>query len=141
FRFAFFVQLAIALLAAGLLDAMWSLAQRLTKNRSQRFARPIVWTTSVIVITAGVVAALEVPPARQRLYEAPSLGQAWIQWIKDNSDPTRPMLCLPFPKGVDVEHYERTALFMYEQIGHRRAMVSGYSGFFPAHFLNLKEQM
>src|SRR5690606_23031777 len=104
FRFAFFVQLAIALLAAGLLDAMWSLAQRLTKNRSQRFARPIVWTTSVIVITAGVVAALEVPPARQRLYEAPSLGQAWIQWIKDNSDPTRPILCLPFPKGVDVEH-------------------------------------
>lgn len=96
---------------------------------------------SVIVVAVGSYAAAEVWPTRQKLWTPPSLDQEWIGWLRRNGDPSRPILCLPFPKGATVGEYERTAAFMYEQIGHRRPMVGGYSGFFPAEFLSLKDQM
>ncbi|MGC1273635.1 MAG: hypothetical protein WBC44_08020 [Planctomycetaceae bacterium] len=141
FRFAFFVHLAIALLAANSLDAVWVGARRLATRWRPVVARSVVAMASVFVLAVGGYAAAEIVPTKQNLFALPSLDQAWIRWLKENSDPARPILCLPFPMGENVGDYERTALFMYEQIGHRRAMVGGYSGFFPPSFLDLKSMM
>lgn len=141
FRFAFFVQLAIALLATNALDAAWVGSRQLATRWKPAVARFLVATASVFVLAAGGYAAVEIAPTKQNLFAMPSLDQAWIHWLKDHSDPARPILCLPFPMGGNVNDYERTALFMYEQVGHRRAMVGGYSGFFPPSFLDLKSMM
>jgi hypothetical protein len=165
FRFAFFVQLAIALLAANVIDALWrstwwgarrigsdsvrdepidaagGASVSLGSRRAPPLRIAIVTVGGALSIAIGSYAAIEVWPARQTLFAMPSLDQAWIRWLVSNSDPDSPVLCLPFPAGSTVEDYERTAIFMLEQMGHRRPMVGGYSGFFPPGFLRLKDMM
>jgi len=141
FRFAFFFQAAVALLAANLLDGLWTGIRRLTAGRGLWPRRAGTWAVSTVVVVIACLAIAEAWPGKQRLFEPPSLDQAWIKWLRGNTDPRRPIVDLPFPTGHRVENYERTALFMYEQIGHRRPMVQGYSGFFPNDFLTLKDRM
>jgi len=156
FRFAFFVQLAIALLGASAIDGMWTATLAIFRRMSsagatvsggvlQRRRRLLAKTTVVVgdllVLAMGGYATAEVWPARQKLFAMPELDRPWIQWLKRNSDPASPVVCLPYPAGSTVGDYERTAIFMLEQIGHRRPMVGGYSGFFPQEFLTFKEEM
>lgn len=140
FRFAFFVQLGVALLAVNTLDLLW----RGISSLVGRWPQASSWNlrlASLITALVGIYAACEVVPAPAKLWTPPSLEQEWINWLQANGHPQLPILCLPFPKGASVGDYERTASFMYEQTGHRRPMVGGYSGFFPAQFLALKESM
>jgi hypothetical protein len=141
FRFAFFVQIALALLAASLLDGLWLAARRLAREWRPWPRRLTVGLTSSAVLLVGLLAAVEVWPARQKLYALPSLEQGWIVWLREHTDPAAPILTLPYPVGATVNDYERTSLFMYEQIGHGRPMVMGYSGFFPDDFIALKDKL
>lgn len=149
FRFAFFVQIATVLLAANLLDGLWRGGRWLARDWRPAPQRAFVTTASAAAVLLGVFAVTEVWPQRhgfftfhrQRLYALPSLDQAWIRWLRENTDPRQPIVDLPFPTGARVDDYERTARFMYEQIGHRRPMVQGYSGFFPDDFLELKDRI
>jgi hypothetical protein len=138
FRYAFFVQIAIALLATNALDALWMGIRKVAQNWRQRTRAAAVTAGSLFVLAVAGLSTAEVVPKPQRLYELPALDQAWITWLRENTDPATPIVCLPFPMGASVEDYEATALFMIEQIGHRRPMVDGYSGFFPEAFVELK---
>jgi hypothetical protein len=141
FRFCFFVQIAVALLAAGLLDGLWVGVRRLAGNWRTWPRRSAVGFVSTVLLLVGLLAAIEVWPAPQRLYDLPRLDQNWIAWLRGHTDPAAPIVTFPFPEGTGVGDYERTALFMYEQVGYRRPMAEGYSGFFPDDFLNLREKL
>jgi hypothetical protein len=144
FRFAFFVQLALALLAANVFDVFCKATNHVVERL--RGHRPLLSTTALaagglLTVLTGAYATAEVWPAGQKLFAMPPLDSAWIQWLRQHSDPAAPVLCLPFPAGSAVGDYERTAIFMLEQIGHRRPMVGGYSGFFPADFLRFRDEV
>ncbi len=141
FRFALMVQIAAALLAANFLAGIWSGARWLATNWRPTPRRIGIGLASTATIAVGIFATAEVWPGRQRLYEPPPLDRPWIVWIRNNADAVRPVLDLPFPAGSTVEDYEGTALLMYAQMGHRRRMLQGYSGFFPDEFLALKEKV
>lgn len=141
FRFAIFAQIAVAFLATSLFDGLWGGVRRLAETWRQWPRRIAVGFVSMIAVLVGLAGTAEVWPGEQRMFAPPSLDQAWIRWLRENTEPGRPIIDLPFPAGHRVEDYERTALFMYEQIGHQRPMVQGYSGFFPDAFLALKDRM
>ncbi len=156
FRYAFYVQLAIALLGANAIDGLWrssfavvrrmrSAGEGASGEAPQRRKRILRKLTAVagglLTLGTGTYAATEVWPARQKLFAMPELDRPWIQWLRRNSDPASPVVCLPYPGGTTVGDYERTSIFMLEQIGHRRPMVAGYSGFFPQEFLRFKDEM
>lgn len=147
FRFAFFVQIALALLAALFLDGCWRLGHLRRKETSStstpRSPVSLVARTAsiLLIITTGTLAVAGTWPGRQTLASVPQLNTDWIRWLRDHGDHHRPIICLPFPGGSTVEDYEKAAQFMYQQIRHHRPLVGGYTGFFPADFLNLRGRM
>lgn len=128
FRFAVFVQLAVALLAAGALDAVWV---------SRRW--PALGRGS-LVLCLVILATFEIRSARQALLPIPSLEVRlpWIEWVESRTPPDAVLAFLPFPKGRSSRDYLETVLWMFWQMRHGRPMVNGYSGFFPRPFRELK---
>jgi hypothetical protein len=128
FRFVLFVQLMIALLAAGGLGAIWANAQV-----------PLTWRR-LLILCLGTMAALELRPTKQILLPVPNLQAPlpWITWVESETRPDDVFAFLPFPKGRDVRDYLESSQWMFWQMGHRRPMVNGYSGFFPKPFRELK---
>lgn len=131
FRFALFYQFSVALLAAGAISAAW-----------RRLGRRSVWTGALIAALSGV-AALESLAPELALARMPTENAqpAWLRWVKAQSQPDDVLAFLPFPEGRGSADYLETTQWMFWQTRHGRAMVNGYSGFFPKPFLELKEAM
>jgi hypothetical protein len=133
-RFAVFVQIVVALLAAMGLEAGVTVARRYARNAViRRLAR-------AGIIAVGVIAAMEIFPAAQPLFKAPDYASnhAWIEWLEARTPADSIVVCIPFPLWPDVKSYEQETVWMYWQTFHRRRMLNGYSGFFPETFQNLK---
>ncbi|NLF67432.1 MAG: hypothetical protein GX575_00105 [Candidatus Anammoximicrobium sp.] len=130
YRFAVFVQLAVALLAALGLQAVLTCVRR-------RAGSGVRWATAAGV---GLLAAAEVLPPPQSLFPVPPVEaqQRWIGWLQSHTPVDSLIACFPFPQGTGVRDYEDTAMWMYWGTYHRRRLVNGYSGFFPASFLETK---
>jgi hypothetical protein len=136
FRFAVFVQIAVALLAAlGLAGLQW-LAWRWCRSGAKALG-------IAAIAVLGTVAAVELWPPQQRVFQVPSIDSQrdWIEWLRDRTAEDDPLACVPFPAGTSVEAYESTTQWMYWGTFHYRRMVNGYSGFFPESFLELKQAM
>ena len=156
FRFAFFAQLSVALLAgiglemlaAGVARGFAGLRGRfLAAEPPAAWRRWVAWAmrTAGLLLTAaaGLVAAFEVAPARQRLFPLPSLerNEAWTSWLRDETPSGSVVACVPFPYGNDAQAYFHQTIWMYWGMLHERTMVNGYSGFFPETFFDLKDAM
>jgi hypothetical protein len=146
FRFAVFVQLMIALLAAlGIRLAADLLAGYKLGSQTASVTRPRwrIAITFVLVATVAGCAVIEVWPARQKLIEVPSLetNEAWTRWIRENTQPEDVVAFVPFPREGDAMAYEETTKWMSLQPFYGLAMVNGYSGFFPERFHELKSAM
>ncbi len=128
FRFAVFVELMVALLAAGGLAFIHARARL-----------PLVWR-SLAVLLLGALAAMEIRPTQQHLLPIPNLEAQlpWLAWVESETSPGDALAFLPFPQGRGVEDYMETTQWMFWQMRHRRPMVNGYSGFFPRRFRELK---
>ena len=101
------------------------------------------WCLSGLFVLSSLILVCEVWPPRQSLYTCPTAATApaWILWLRENSEPGDALICLPFPTGYSVHDYEETAVWMYWGTLHRCPLVNGYSGFFPKHFVDLKENL
>ncbi len=133
YRFAVFVQLALVLLAALGLQAI------LTSIRPKRRS-VLCWTATIGV---GLLVMVEVLPAPQKLFAVPRLEEQhqWIDWLTSQTPADSVIACIPFPRGTTVAAYEETAVWMYWGTYHHRRLINGYSGFFPASFLQTKAAM
>jgi hypothetical protein len=123
-------------------DAGW-VHPALREPRPSILPKVAHWTIYAAMLAVGVFLSLEVWPQRQSLFVCPSTlsTPAWIQWLRENSNPQDAVVCLPFPTGQDVGHYQETTIWMYWGTMHHRPLVNGYSGFFPQHFVDLKDQL
>lgn len=91
---------------------------------------------------AGAV-LLETWPARPELYSLPEYQQQrpWVEWLMTETAVDEPVATLPFPTGRGVSAYQDSAVAILWGTYHRRPLVNGYSGFFPASFLQLKQDV
>jgi hypothetical protein len=84
-----------------------------------------------LIVCLGVVAAAENLSVPQPLRHVPSAARtAWTSWLRDHPDRTV-LVHVPFPAGLTSSDYEVEAWRLFAQIDHHRAIVNGYSGFFP----------
>lgn len=104
----------------------------------RRFGRGLpAWP---VLLVAAAVALFEILPPCLPLFALPQGGSepAWGNWLKEHSEPHRPIVCLPFAFKPDVRSYEQETLWMYYQTMHRRPLLNGYSAYFPEEFKLLK---
>jgi hypothetical protein len=158
FRFAFFAQLSVALLAGIGLEMLAAGLARgfaLLRGYAETGEAPGGWrgwihpargmsaVRVILMAAAGGAAAFEVVPARQRLFPIPSVARndAWTSWLRDETPEESVIACVPFPSGIDAQAYFHQTIWMYWGMFHGRTMVNGYSGFFPETFFELKDAM
>jgi hypothetical protein len=131
FRFAFFVQMAVVLLAAQGLYVLLLAERRLTTKRIWRIV------AGAALGLTGLLAVFETrpEPTNLRAVPDPSLNADWIDFLRNEAPRRRAVACLPFARGDRVEDYEVTTWWMYYGTFHHVPLVDGYSGFFPPdHF-------
>lgn len=121
-RFALIVNLALGMLAAyGLAD----LLQRRTRRTRALIGGAVV--AVLLLEYASSPALANVPRA--------SLADRWLA-----TQPRRVMVELPLPRPGAMWPNDES-LFMYQGMAHWLPMVNGYSGFFPASYLELVDVM
>jgi hypothetical protein len=121
-RFALFVNLALGVLAAyGLAD--------LLRNRSRRARTALAGAAAVLMLVEYASSpALAVVPR-------PSLADRWLA-----SQPPGVLAEFPLPRPGAMWPNDES-LFMYHGMAHWLPTVNGYSGFFPASYLQLIRAM
>lgn len=134
-RFAFFFQIAVAMLAViGLYECALIARRQLGHSWRQR--------TPIIALVLGIVLAAEAWPTRPGMYELPANAarQNWIAWLGDSARADACLVFFPLPRGYAEEDLLPTAVWMYYQTLHHRPMVNGYCTFVPEHFLRLSKK-
>ncbi|WP_155310699.1 hypothetical protein [Desulfosarcina ovata] len=137
FRFGVLVHLMAVLLAMMGVHGMLTLARRhICRDGLRRLA-------ITVTIVTGLLAAVEVLPRAQPLYQAPddAANRHWVNWLATRTPADSVIVCVPFPFRPDVAGYQQETQWMYWQTFHGRKMVNGYSGHFPRTFLDLKMPM
>jgi hypothetical protein len=137
FRFAFFVQMSVVILAAQSLHFV----QVLIRAR----CKPI-WSArlaSLALTLLGIAALVETRVGTTRTLRVPDLAAStrWIDVVRTETPAGRGIACLPFSSGDRVEDYETTARWMYFGTYHKVPQVDGYSGFFPEEHFKLRDSI
>ncbi|GAB4137400.1 MAG: hypothetical protein Tsb009_04930 [Planctomycetaceae bacterium] len=163
FRFAIFAQLFVVFLAALGLNAFMSPsfilkcrkvvfwlrtpfvkeAQTVNADASRRVWWSRKWVRMGWGLIVGLAMTLEICPASQDVYEVPALetNRRWIDWLKENTDETSVIACVPFAAGRTVQAHATSTRWMYFGTFHRRRMLNGYSGYFPETYREFKRAM
>ena len=131
FRFAYFVQIVVIVLAAIGLDWLWNCF------RCQRHARSLSqWFIGVVLVTLASMTMFELPPAVVQLAGVPKiLGSEWTSFVKSNLKDGNGVLLLPYVHGATVRDFDVTTRWMLRNVRDEIPMINGYSGFFPeSHF-------
>jgi hypothetical protein len=134
FRFAYFAQLGIVLLAA---TALGSLQHPLANAGAPAGRRR--WLRAVLLALAAIGVAVEVPPATVRAVGVPEVSRPrpWTTYLRRHTPPGRAIVCLPFDRGYAAEDFDATARWMLYGTQHQVPLVNGYSGFFPKSWFEL----
>lgn len=135
FRFAFFAQMTVVLLAA---QGIWCLdlfRRRVLQSARWRFVAG--WLLALV----GLAALFETSPAATHLATVPdaAANSRWIEFVRTRTPPGRAVICLPMAQGDRAEDYEGTTRWMYFGTFHGVPLVNGYSGFFPEEFFALQD--
>lgn len=158
FRFAVFVQLSLVGLTV---EGLWMLhrwgrtlfvpaapsenaelvediapapAWQLGAGESLSLAFPVLAFGLILVqIWPNDLVLVRVPPRTP--------NASWIRWLDAETPPETTIVCLPLANGSTVHAYRDTINWMRHGLDHRRPLVNGYSGFFPSHFLQLRDQL
>lgn len=135
YRFSYFVQMGVVLLAMHGLHALWIMQRRVVhRTGSRRLVR-------ILFVCLGVGAVLESIPVRPMLAGVPDhrAHKQWIEFIRQETPPSKGIACFPFSAGHLVEDFDVTARWMYFGTFHGKPIVNGYSGFFPESYNSLKK--
>jgi len=136
FRFAYFVQMSVILIAAMGLDFLDRLLRQKVKN-------PVARTPFRLLTAAlALLLAFEVPPQRGSVVGVSNLNEppAWAEFLRGHSANGGSVLCLPYAAGNSVQDFELTTRWMLLSTEFGLPIVNGYSGFFPqSHFDFQKE--
>lgn len=137
YRFAYFTQLSVVLLAALGLDR---LSRRPAARAGANRARWVF--CGALAVLCGLV-AFEVPPAPVGLAAVPdvSVEPPWAAFVRRQTPANRSIVCLPFADGYSAKDCEPTARWMLYATRHRVPMVNGYSGFFPKSWYRMVESL
>ena len=138
FRFAYFGQLGIVLLAAiGLGRLQQHLA---TVGRLGGWKRALC---SAALASVGVLLAFEVPPTTVRAMGVPEVSRQrpWTVFLRQHTPPGRGVVCLPFDRGYAPENFASTTRWMLYATQHHAPLVNGYSGFFPESWIQMTRRL
>lgn len=134
FRFAFFVQMAVVLLAAQALHGLFLVNRRFgaVRWRHRLFA--------AVLSLVGLAAVVETLPEPTNVTTLPdaSANAGWIGFVRAKTPHGRGIACLPFATADNVESYEVTVRWMYFGTFHKVPLVNGYSGFFPLEHFEIR---
>lgn len=133
YRFVWFVQIAVALLA---IEGLRGLSQVYVKYRSRR---SLHLSLGSLILVLSLLFVGETWPEKTLRAETPEFDQneEWIEYLLKNKSQQTAIACLPFANGKMVNDYEKTAQWMCYGLKHKTPMVNGYSGFFPQEFLRI----
>ncbi len=135
FRFAYFVQMAVVLLAALGLHLLWIRSLRRHASPAWRYG-----STGMLAL-AGLAAVADPWPSTPRLGVVPDVAdhRQWIALIRDQTPRGAAILCLPMAAGDQLLDFELCTEWMFWGTHHRVTMVNGYSGFFPHSYFEIRE--
>ncbi len=135
FRFAFFVQMTIVLLAAQGLYVAFLMSRRFCSKKLQ------IYMAKPALLILGLIALFEVFPVSPVLGKTPNAQRhaGWITFVRENTPPDHAIACIPFARGVKVKDFETTTRWMYFGTFHGVPLVNGYSGFFPDEYFEICE--
>ena len=135
FRFAFFVQMTIVLLAAQGLYGVFLISRGLCSKKLQSY----VVNPALLILC--LIAVFEVFPSQPALKNIPSAEShaGWIQFVRENTPAHHAVACFPFAAGFKVKDFETTTQWMYLGTFHGIPLVNGYSGFFPDEYFDICE--
>lgn len=127
FRFAWFVQIAVMLLAVAGFDALVDEYQR----RRIAYGRS-TWRNATLFV-AGLIVAAEVWPQPATAHYVPPAHKhrQWVSFVHQECPPGQPIVCLPMSFGDRLKDMEIETRWMLLGLGHSVPMLNGYSGFFP----------
>lgn len=160
FRFAWFVQMTAILLAAQGLHWLVVMGNLLHRHRDSDRVKALranleflarlflrgrdrrkIERRSYIGIRAtlfclGALLIIETLPKRVELAATPDLENhsGWLEFLRDETQSGKVILCLPMAASNNVSDFEVTTRWMFFQTAHGKAIINGYSGFFPKHY-------
>lgn len=138
FRFAYFAQLGIVLLAATALGRL--------QHHLATATRPRGWghgLLGIVLASAGILVALEAPPAAVRAVGVPEISRQrpWTRFLRQHTPAGRGIVCLPFDRGYAANDFTSTARWMLYATQHHAPLVNGYSGFFPESWIQMTRRL
>lgn len=141
FRFAFFVQMTVVLLAASGASMLWCVMRSLSRRRSGNVRRIATGIVAVALACICLASTIEVLPQRPELGHAPDVlaHSDWIEFVRDNTPAGRAVACIPFATGNQVNQFQATMWWMFLGTQHGVPLVNGYSGFFPREYFTLRK--
>jgi hypothetical protein len=134
YRFVLFAHIATILLSSFFLS--WCESQLLIRKRFSTTLRNSLRAGLAIVLVTGV---LEIFPEPTYVCTPPwQIDPPFCQWIRDHTKSDAVLACFPFPAGPETHDYQHEVAWMLAGHFHNRAIVNGYSGFFPEEYIQLK---
>lgn len=137
YRFAYFTQITILLLAAyGLGELLRSLGS-LFVGRSSTVVQTVVGVIGFAVI------AFEVPPEQSLLYYPPHPAhkESWVDFVAKETPQGRSILCLPVASDISETANQRETTWMMYGTIHKIPLLNGYSGFSPPSWSKLRRTL
>jgi hypothetical protein len=161
FRFAVFVQTGVVFLATTAIDVVARRAGKWRMRLEQSFggrseecdalpspALPGLkarsrWVPVGLALVLTMCLLAEAWPPAPRRVPIPGGGAVprWVSWLRDHISDRAVIAMIPFAQGASVADFHETAEWMWWQTAHRRRMVNGYSGLFPAWYAGLMVEM
>lgn len=135
FRFAWFVQIALILLAVQGFDGI------VTNCLQKKLAGNLTGRRIAATACLGVLLAFEVwpEPSVQHYVPAARKHTEWVGFVREQSPPGQPIVCLPMAFGSRLKDLEIETRWMLLGLNHGIPMLNGYSGFFPESYNQLVE--
>lgn len=149
FRFGYFAQLSLVLLAAqgvlGIGGWIAGRSLRLAEGSGSRKGGRWLWVGLGLL---AMIAALDPWPPRAVLGRGPDVAAHadWAEQLRRAIPPGSPIhgrgvLCLPMAAGNDVRDFEVSTQWMLIGSLHQQWLVNGYSGFFPPQYFEIRSKI